>query len=191
MHVVQNKALLIKTRHPTKITATIPKAAIVGERDGISAVLVRLGLEEVQVLKNLGFKGVPSPILYRYNWPGMFKPFEHQKITAEFLTLHRRAYCFNDMGTGKTASIAWASDYLMTLSFVKRVLIICPMSIMSAAWRTDLFKTLMHRRVDIAHGDRKKRAAVIASDAEYVIINFDGVEIVSEELAKGGFAHVV
>jgi SNF2 family DNA or RNA helicase len=191
MHVIQNRALVVKTRKPERITATIPKSKVIGTKGDVSAVMVYFGLEEVQVLKNLGMKGVPSPIMYRYNWPGMFKPFEHQKVTSEFLTLHRRGYVFNDPGTGKTASIAWAADYLMKLSFLRRVLIICPMSIMSAAWRADLFKTLMHRRVDIAHGDRRKRAAVIQSDAEFVIINYDGVEIVQEELRQAQFDLVV
>jgi SNF2 family DNA or RNA helicase len=49
----------------------------------------------------------------------------------------------------------------------------------------------MHRRVDVAHGDRKKRIKVIQSDADYVVINFDGVETVQEELRAGGFDLVV
>lgn len=191
MHVIQNRALLIKTKYPERITTIIPKSKILKEEGGRAAVLVNLGLEEVQVLRNIGYKEAPPPILYRYNWPGMFKPFDHQRTTAAFLTLNRRSFCFNDPGTGKTAAIAWAADYLIKLKLIRRVLVICPMSIMSAAWRTDLFKTLMHRRVDIAHGDRKKRAAVIASDAEFVIINFDGVEIVTKELIDGGFDLIV
>jgi SNF2 family DNA or RNA helicase len=190
MQIIDNKALLIKTRNPERITSTIPKSRVVETRGDVSAVLVWWGLEETQVLKNLGFKP-PSPIIGKYSWPGMFKPFDHQRETAAFLSLHRRAYCFNDPGTGKTASIAWASDYLINLGYIKRVLIICPLSIMSAAWRADLFKVLMHRRVDIAHGTRSKRIKVIESDAEYVVINFDGVETVIEEIKNGGFDLVV
>lgn len=190
MQIIDNKALLLKTRNPTRIIATIPKSQVVETRGDVSAVLVKWGLEEAQVLKNLGIKA-PSPIVGRYGWPGMFKPFAHQKDTAAFLSLHKRAYCFNEQGTGKTASIAWASDYLMKLNFIRRVLVICPLSIMSAAWQADLFKILMHRRVDIAHGDRKKRAKVLAGDAEYVIINFDGVETVTDELKNSGFDLVV
>jgi SNF2 family DNA or RNA helicase len=115
------------------------------------------------------------------------QPFTHQRITASFLTLNKRAFCFNEPGTGKTASFAWAADYLMTRRVIRRVLVVCPVSIMDSAWRADLFKTLMHSRVDVAYGDRKKRARVIASDAEFVIINFDGVETVLEELKAGGF----
>jgi SNF2 family DNA or RNA helicase len=126
-----------------------------------------------------------------YNWPGLHKPFDHQKTTASFLTIHRRAFCLNEQGTGKTGSVIWAADYLMKLGRIKRVLVICPLSIMDSAWRADLFKFAMHRHVDIAYGSREKRLRVINSNAEFVIINYDGVEIVQEEIANGGFDLVV
>jgi SNF2 family DNA or RNA helicase len=191
MEIVQNKALLLKVRNPAPIIATIPKSKVIEEKDGVFKVLVHYGLEEVQVLKNLGIKKVPSPILHRYKWPGIYKPFAHQRDTAAFLTLHRRSYCFSDPGTGKTASIAWAADYLMNIGVIKRCLIICPLSIMSTAWQADLFRVLMHRTVDVAYGDRRKRAKIIQGDAEFVIINFDGVEVVQEELKAAGFGLVV
>ena len=194
MEVIENKALLLRVRHPHRITSVIPKSKIVRQgrnADEVSEVLVRWGVEESQILKNIGIKKVPSPITVKYNWPGLFKPFDHQRETASFLTLHRRAYVFNEPGTGKTASVAWASDYLINKKYIKRVLIICPLSIMSSAWQADLFKTVMHRHVDVAHGDRKKRIKVIESDAEYVIINFDGVETVVDELKKAKFDLVV
>ena len=59
---------------------------------------------------------------------------QHQRDTASFLTLHKRAFCFNEQGTGKTASVIWAVDYLMTLGVLKRVLVVCPLSIMQSAW---------------------------------------------------------
>jgi SNF2 family DNA or RNA helicase len=62
---------------------------------------------------------------------------------------------------------------------------------MDSAWRADLFKFAMHRHVDIAYGSREKRLRVINSNAEFVIINYDGVEIVQEEIANGGFDLVV
>jgi SNF2 family DNA or RNA helicase len=126
-----------------------------------------------------------------YSWPGLHKPFDHQKTTASFLTLHPRAFCLNEQGTGKTGSVIWAADYLMKIGRLKRVLVICPLSIMDSAWRADLFKFAMHRHVDIAYGSREKRVRIINSNAEFVIINYDGVEIVREEIANGGFDLVV
>lgn len=187
MDIINNKALLLNLRNPARVTTVIPKSKEVANNQ----VLVKWGLDEAQVLKNLRIKGVPSPILGHYNWPGKHKPFDHQKDTAAFLTLHRRAFCFNEQGTGKTGSVIWASDYLLKERRIKRVLVICPLSIMDSAWRADLFKFALHRSVDIAYGSADKRRAVINSDAEYVIINYDGVEIVQDEIANGGFDLIV
>ena len=132
-----------------------------------------------------------SSILTDYNWPGKHKPFAHQKQTSDFLTLNRKAFCFNEQGTGKTASVIWASDYLMNLGVVRRVLVICPLSIMKSAWQADLFKFAIHRTCDVAYGEAKKRREIIDAGAEFVIINFDGVEIVKETILKGGFDLVV
>jgi SNF2 family DNA or RNA helicase len=79
----------------------------------------------------------------------------------------------------------------MKIGRIKRVLVICPLSIMDSAWRADLFKFAMHRHVDIAYGSREKRVRIINSDAEFVIINYDGVEIVQEDIANGGFDLIV
>jgi len=187
MEIIENKALLLKLRDPEKVTAVIPKSRVMGEHN----VLVHWGLDEAQVLKNLKIKNVPSPILRSYAWPGLYKPFDHQKTTSAFLTLNKRAFCLNEQGTGKTGSVIWAADYLMKQGRIKRVLVICPLSIMDSAWRADLFKFAMHRSVDIAHGSAEKRRAVIESQAEFVIINFDGVEVVADAIDKGGFDLIV
>lgn len=126
-----------------------------------------------------------------YNWPGQFTPFAHQKVTATFLAERPKAFCFNEQGTGKTASVIWAADYLMNIGVVRRVLVVCPLSIMKSAWQNDLFKFAMHRTCDIAYGDRKKRAKIVNGGAEFVIINFDGLAIVKDEVANGRFDLIV
>ena len=122
--------------------------------------------------------------LSEYDWPRPhgFTPFDHQKTTAEFLIGNRKSFCFNEQGTGKTASVIWAVDYLMKVGVVSRVLIVCPLSVMKAAWQEDLFKFALHRTVAVAHGGREKRKEIINGLAEFVIINFDGVEIVKKEI---------
>tara|TARA_R110002012_G_scaffold156272_1_gene317276 strand:- start:1084 stop:2247 length:1164 start_codon:yes stop_codon:yes gene_type:complete len=62
---------------------------------------------------------------------------------------------------------------------------------MDSAWRDDLFNFAMHRKVDVAYGDKNKRKKIIESDAEYVIINYDGVEIVRDAVADGGFDLII
>ena len=187
MEIIDNKILLLNLRNPSKVTTVIPKSKQLAGNQ----VAVNWGLDEARILKNLHIKNIPSPIMGHYNWPGLHRPFEHQKTTASFLTLHPRAFCLNEQGTGKTGSVIWAADYLMKLGRIKRVLVICPLSIMDSAWRADLFKFAMHRHVDIAYGSREKRTRIINSEAEFVIINYDGVEIVQDEIANGGFDLVV
>ena len=187
MQIINNKILLLNLRNPNKVTTVIPKSK---QLEG-NQVAVNWGLDEARVLNNMQIKNIPSPIMGHYTWPGLHKPFDHQKTTSSFLTLNPRAFCLNEQGTGKTGSVIWAADYLMKIGRIKRVLVICPLSIMDSAWRADLFKFAMHRHVDIAYGSREKRVRIINSDAEFVIINYDGVEIVQEDIANGGFDLIV
>jgi hypothetical protein len=69
----------------------------------------------------------------------------------------------------------------MQLGLVKRVLVVCPLSIMYSAWQADIFKTAMHRTVGVAYGDASKRKKIINGEYEFVVINFDGVNIVQED----------
>jgi len=186
VQIVKDKAVLLNLRNPDKVTDVIPKSRKLCD----NKVLVNWGLDEAHVLKNLDIN-VPSPIQAQYEWTGRYEPFEHQKSTAAFLTLNKRSFCFNEQGTGKTASAIWASDYLLNKGYIKRVLVICPLSIMEAAWRADLFTFAMHRTVDVAYGTSDKRRKIINQGAEYVVINYDGVEIVADDIAKGGFDLII
>ena len=187
MRIVENKVLVLNLKNPNKVTSIIPKSRVLGTGE----VAVNWGLEEARVLNNLQIKNISSPIVGQYDWPGLHKPFDHQKVTSSFLTLHPRAFCLNEQGTGKTGSVIWAADYLIKIGKIKRVLVICPLSIMDSAWRADLFKFAMHRNVDVAYGSREKREAIINGVAEFVIINYDGVEIVADVIANGGFDLIV
>ncbi len=144
MQIVENKALLFKTRNPAKYSI-IPKHKVIPV-DGGYEVAVYWGLDEARVLRNLGVKDVPSPITKRYDWPGRYRPMQHQIDTAAFLTMHRRAFVFSEPGTGKTLSALWAADYLMKLGKVRRVLVLCPLSIMHSAWMGDINNSILHRQ---------------------------------------------
>jgi SNF2 family DNA or RNA helicase len=182
MKVVDNKALLLKVRNPAKITTVIPKSRDIGN----NKVLVNFGLDEAKVLNNLNIKA-PSPIEHQYNWPGKFKPFSHQKTTSSFLTLNQKCFCFNEQGTGKTASAIWASDFLMKQGRVNKVVVVCPLSIMNSAWREDLFTFAMHRSVEVCHGSAKKRKQIVSQKADYLIINYEGLEIVRDDIEAAGY----
>jgi len=191
MEIVDNKVLVVRTRNPGRITTAIKKSTEVEQQGDVTAVAVHWGLKEAQALRNLGMKKVPSPIERDYGWPGIYKPMQHQRDTAGFLTLHPRAFCFNEQGTGKTGAAIWAADYLLNIGAVNRVLVVCPLSIMQSAWQADLFKFAVHRTVDVAYGARDKRKAIINGPADFIIINYDGVEIVADEIANGGFDLII
>jgi len=168
----------------------IDRCEVLSDNGETADVVVYWGLPEMQRLVRM-YGNAPNPMLKEYEWPGMYQPFAHQKVTASYLTLRERAFCFNEAGTGKTSSVIWAADYLMQLGIIKRVLVICPLSIMYSAWQVDIFKTAMHRSVAVAYGEANKRRKVINGEYEFVIINFDGVNIVQEDISKIGFDLIV
>jgi SNF2 family DNA or RNA helicase len=191
VQVIDNKAIMFVTKNSEQITALIPKSKVV-ERNGDKAkMLVNWGFTETRLLRNLQIKNVPSPILGRYKWPGVYTPFDHQRETAAFLTIHPRCLVLSEAGTGKTSAAAWAADYLMQQGQVKKVLIVCPVSIMDTAWRSDLFKTVMHRTVAIATGPKQRRVQVIEGNYDFTIINFDGVKVIRKELEAAKFDLVI
>jgi len=195
MQIIDNTAiqLTVPEHIVPHITSNIEKAEVISRKGNLTEMIIYWGVKEMTKLNQLvSFRNnLPSPIVRDYNFPGLYKPFDHQRITAEFLSINRRAFCFNEAGTGKTPSVVWASDYLMTQGEVKRVLIICPLSIMYSAWQNDIFNTAMHRTSAVCHGTADKRKKIIAGDYEYIIINYDGVNIIRDEIINGGFDLIV
>ena len=186
MQIVNDKALLFRTRTPAKYQV-IPKHKILSEQDGSYEVAVYWGLDEARVLKNLGVKNVPSPITRRYGWPGRFKPMSHQIETAAFLTMHRKAFVFSEPGTGKTLSALWAADYLLQRGEVRRCLILCPLSIMQSAWMNDLNSSIIHRSAIIAHHSQaSRRIEMVQQNYEFVIANYDGLNLIADEIINDG-----
>lgn len=185
MEILENKAVRFRTRDPHKYSV-IPKHHVQAIPGGYE-VTVYWSLDEMRVLKNLGVKNAPSPIERTYNWPGRYKPMSHQKATAGFLTLHRRAFNFGDPGTGKTISALWAADYLMQRGEVRRVLVVCPLSIMQSAWMGDINRSVIHRSAVVAHhAQASRRIELIQGDYEIVIINYDGLNLCADEIKADG-----
>ena len=125
--VVDNTALVfdVPSDKADVFTTYIEKSEILSDDGKTAKVAVYWGIKEATFLAQvLGIKNVPSPMSRDYAYPGLYKPFDHQRVTSEFLSVRQRAFCFNEAGTGKTSSVIWAADYLMSQGLVKRVLII-------------------------------------------------------------------
>ncbi len=194
MELIEQEALRLTVRSDfvPYITNYLEKSEVIEDNGETADIVVYWGIKEMQhIARFYSELKLPSPILKEYDWPGLFTPFMHQKTTAAFLSLRDRAFCFNEAGTGKTSSVIWAADYLMKQGLIKRVLVICPLSIMYSAWQADIFKTAMHRTVAVAYGDANKRKKVLSGAYEFVIINYDGVSIVSDDICKLGFDLIV
>lgn len=140
---------------------------------------------ECFLLRTMGFE-VPAPILTHYNWPGQFTPFDAQKQTAALLSMNKRAYVLNSMGTGKTSSALWAWDYLYGQGLAKKMLVVAPLSTLRFTWLKEVFSTLNHRKgVVVHHGTRKKRIELLHdSEADIYIINHDGAKLLHKEIAE-------
>jgi SNF2 family DNA or RNA helicase len=121
---------------------------------------------------------------YYYQWPGRFRPFAAQVETANFLSMHDRAFCLNSMGLGKTVTSLWAYDYMRECKLVKKALIICPLSTMERTWADEVFKTFPHLDAAVLYGTRERRKKLLAQDADVYIINTDGIKTILEDLEK-------
>lgn len=168
--------------NPTSITVHIPTAKAIRFKNR-NIVAVKHTLDSTKVLRNLGLDA-PSPILYDgFIFGGRYKPMEHQTKTAEFLTLYNRAFVFNTMGTGKTAAALWTLNYLKERNYIKKILIISPLSVMDV-WVNEAFNVIPHIAATQLIGKREKRIELLNSGASIAVINFDGVVSIQEELEK-------
>ena len=128
MELIDNTAikLTLKNESADLVLDRIDKTELINREGNVSNIVVYWGVEEVTQLNELiRFRdNLPSPIVKDYDWKGLYTPFSHQRITSEFLSINKKAFCFNEAGTGKTSSVLWSADYLMELGLIKRVLII-------------------------------------------------------------------
>jgi SNF2 family DNA or RNA helicase len=140
---------------------------------------------EAWLLRSMGYT-VPAPILTHYDWPGDRKPFDAQRQTAGLLTMNKRGYVLNSMGTGKTKASLWAWDYLYSRGLAKKMVVIAPLSTLKFTWLREVFATLPHRKaVVVHHASRDKRVARL-TDPEFdiYILNHDGAKLLHNELMQ-------
>lgn len=182
------KSVVLKLKNPEQVVASVPNSKIVNVR-GQQIVLAPYHLDSARILQNLNIK-VPSPIKTQYDWPGRFKPFHHQAETASFLTLNKKCFVLNEIGTGKTQAALWAADYLMKLGVVEKALILSPLSTLQRVWGDGIFGSFIHRRFVELYGSADRRHKLLATDADFYIINHDGFGIIADA-AVGMFDLVI
>lgn len=179
--LIRQEKVVLNLADPNRVLTIIPTARTI-QYKGRTLVVVPHRMDETKVLRNIGID-VPSPLSFYYSWPGRFTPFEHQKVTTEFLAKHPRAFCLNDMGTGKSLSGLWAYDYLREVGIAKKLLIVSPLSTLERTWGDELFRNFPHLNFSVLHGARDKRFKLLDQDVDVYIINHDGAKIMAEALA--------
>lgn len=175
------KKVILNLKNPERVTTLIPTAKPF-EYKGQQLLAVPHKIDTVRTLRHLGHS-VPSPIVTEYDWSGDNTPFNAQRQTADFLTMHPRAFVLSDMGTGKTLSTLWAFDYLRSLGIAKKLLVISPLSTLERTWGDEIFRHFPHLNFMVVHAaDAKKRKARLATDADVYLINHDGVKTMRNDL---------
>ena len=106
--------------------------------NGQELLLVRHGVDETKLLRNVGFD-VPAPILAHYDFEGG-TPFDVQTKTCAMLTMNARGYVLNGMGTGKTKASLWAWRYLNRIGQAKKLLVVAPLSTLNFTWAKEIFR---------------------------------------------------
>lgn len=168
---------------PQRVCSLVDTARSI-THNGHQLAVVPHGVVEAAKLREAGYP-VPSPIGYRYNWPGKYeKPFDHQKETAAFATFHRRLYILNGIGTAKTLSAIWAADFMMRERVIRKVLVVAPLSTLDLVWGNEIFLNVTDRTYGVVHGTSARRHKVLASDRDFYIVNHDGVETIAEALQR-------
>ena len=175
----QRQVVVYDTPGDDRIISSVPNAV----RLHNGYVAAPSTLYNLQLLRHLGYP-TPQPMDSTYDWPGRHKPFNAQRVTANFLCVHPRAFVLSDMGTGKTLASLWASDFVMRCNPGMRWLIVAPLSTLERVWADEIFRNFLGRRKAVVlHGSAQKRRELLQTDVDYYIVNYDGLEVLQKELA--------
>lgn len=104
----------------------------------------------------------------------MYKPFEHQQVTTDFIKANERCLITSDPGTGKTRSVLDAIP-----KDGQRTLVLAPLSILESSWGDDIEKFRPDLTYSIAYAKNREAAFLGTNDPEptdIVITNHDAVK---------------
>lgn len=170
--------LLVYPRQGDFICAQLQQAIPEAREINGKYIALPYTLCNAQVLRLFNFP-VPQ-VMDKYDWPrhpSIKEPYESQKLVANFMVLHPRSFNLSDMGVGKTLTALWAADFLMR-GLKCKALIVCPLSIMQRVWSDAIFRHFLNRRnCELLYGTVDQRRKALEKDADFYLINFDGVGI--------------
>lgn len=180
--------IILNMDDPSPVTNIFPQHHTIRYQDR-SLVSLPLHMDTVAMLKNLGFNTYGLEVLrHSYTIPrieGVYDAMQHQVTTAAFLSENKRAFCTSTMRTGKTASTVIAADFLQSKGLAAAVLVVCTVSNIGGVWVKEIEQMLPGKTVVRLHGGSgvAERRAQFRKDADYYVINYDGVKMIADELA--------
>jgi SNF2 family DNA or RNA helicase len=178
---------LVYESHDARLLQHVPGARqLTNGYIGLPVTLLNL-----QICRMLGYPVIRP--LGDYDWPrsrAIKEPFHAQIETANFLAVHPKACVLSDMGTGKTLSSLWAADALMCDAEQRgetfRALIVAPLSTLSTVWADAIFGNFMGKRKSvILHGSSEQRIKALAEDADFYLVNHDGIKVGAKLIRVG------
>ena len=106
------------------------------------------------------------------------KAMRHQLASLKFMVNKKAIFDASDPGTGKT--------FVQIADFVrqhkrdgKAALVLCPKSLMRAAWAADIKRFAPHLRVSLCYAEN--RTVALEAQADVYIINIDGVKTLAKK----------
>jgi len=177
MILFKNKYLLI----PGKLDKCIGKEVIF---KGKQLTALPWNLRTYLICKAMKLPKLPSPIATYDFTQTPYTPYKHQYTTTEMLVQNLKCFCWNEAGTGKTASCIWAYDFLRKQKIINKLLVICPLSITQNVWGNELFTMMIRELNGVLIGSKEKRVAMLKHDFSIYVINHDGIKLLLDALLE-------
>jgi len=86
------------------------------------------------------------------------------------------------VGAGKTAITLTALDDLWKNGYLTRALVLAPKRVCTDVWPVEAPKWSRYLRVSVAVGTPKQRTAAFAPGANVVVLNYDGIQWLADQL---------
>lgn len=129
--------------------------------------------------------------VFDYKYCGSLTPYALQCDAVQFMVENERCFNFCSTGTGKTMTSLWAADYLITKKVIKKVLIVTTISNLQATWADQIFLYVGHRKGIILKGTKQKKIKDLKSNADFYIINHDGLTTIADQIKANEFQMVI
>lgn len=189
--------LLLAVDNPSDILNTFPQnSAKVYTLKGRRFVATHFCRDTVRLLRNL-----------RYDTSGLeYVRFERelpkirgtndlrwdQLATADFLIENPRAYCTSTPRVGKTAATVLAARTLQLNRQATAALIVAPMSALWSVWEDEIAGMYPTATTVVVYDTNKdKRRKLLQKQADFYVINYDGLKLLLPELCEMVIAGVI